>query len=39
MRDEFKDYPERALYMIGAISEINGKPKAGAPDPATAARG
>ncbi|HEY5492347.1 MAG TPA: F0F1 ATP synthase subunit beta [Gemmatimonadaceae bacterium] len=27
MRDEFKDYPERALYMIGAISEIKGKPQ------------
>ena len=21
LRDEFKDYPERALYMIGAIDE------------------
>ena len=41
MRDEFKDYPESAFYMIGAIGEIKGQPKAtskaGAPDaPATA---
>jgi F-type H+-transporting ATPase subunit beta len=28
LRDEFKDYPESALYMIGAISEAKGKPKA-----------
>jgi len=37
MRDEFKDYPESAFYMIGAISEIKGKPEgksnAGAPHP------
>ena len=39
MRDEFKDYPESALYMIGAIGEIKGMPKAGAPDPAPAASG
>jgi F-type H+-transporting ATPase subunit beta len=26
LHDEFKDYPERALYMIGAISEVKGKP-------------
>ena len=26
LRDEFKDYPESALYMIGAISEARGKP-------------
>jgi F-type H+-transporting ATPase subunit beta len=25
LRDEFKDYPERALYMIGAIDEAKGK--------------
>ena len=25
LRDEFKDYPESALYMIGAISEVKGK--------------
>jgi F-type H+-transporting ATPase subunit beta len=24
LRDEFKDYPERALYMIGAIDEAKG---------------
>ena len=40
LRDEFKDYPESALYMIGAIGEAKrpatpGKPAAGAvtPDP------
>ena len=33
LRDEFKDYPESALYMIGAISEIKGKPKSGQPTP------
>src|SRR6204780_4409179 len=27
LRDEFKDYPESALYMIGAIDEARGKPK------------
>ncbi|MFZ2956672.1 MAG: F0F1 ATP synthase subunit beta [Candidatus Ozemobacteraceae bacterium] len=26
LRDEFKDYPERALYMIGAIDEAPQKP-------------
>ncbi len=26
LRDEFKDYPESALYMIGPISEVRGKP-------------
>jgi len=26
LRDEFKDYPESALYMIGAISEAQLKP-------------
>jgi F-type H+-transporting ATPase subunit beta len=25
LRDEFKDYPERALYMIGAIDEAKKK--------------
>ncbi len=30
LRDEFKDYPESALYMIGAISEAK-KPEAHAP--------
>ena len=35
LRDEFKDYPESALYMIGAVDEAKGKPKAGPPvDPA-----
>jgi F-type H+-transporting ATPase subunit beta len=33
LRDEFKDYPERALYMIGAIDEAKGKAKPGAPAP------
>ena len=28
LHDEFKDYPESALYMIGAISEAKDKPKA-----------
>ena len=27
LRDEFKDYPESALYMIGPISEAKGKSK------------
>jgi F-type H+-transporting ATPase subunit beta len=27
LRDEFKDYPESGLYMIGPISEAKGKPK------------
>jgi F-type H+-transporting ATPase subunit beta len=26
LRDEFKDYPESALYMIGAIAEAKGTP-------------
>jgi F-type H+-transporting ATPase subunit beta len=30
LRDEFKDYPESALYMIGAIDEAQEKVKAGA---------
>jgi F-type H+-transporting ATPase subunit beta len=25
LRDEFKDYPESALYMIGTIGEAKGK--------------
>ena len=37
LRDEFKDYPESALYMIGPISEIKGKPRTGAPDAAATA--
>jgi len=34
LRDEFKDYPESALYMIGAIDEAKAKlhPAATAPD-------
>jgi F-type H+-transporting ATPase subunit beta len=36
LRDEFKDFPERALYMIGAIDEAQtgakSPPKAAAPD-------
>ena len=31
LHDEFKDYPERGLYMIGPISEAKGKPKSPAP--------
>jgi F-type H+-transporting ATPase subunit beta len=27
LHDEFKDYPESGLYMIGAIGEAKGKPK------------
>jgi len=39
LRDEFKDYPESALYMIGAIGEVKGKAKthAAAPAPVPAA--
>ncbi len=37
LHDEFKDYPESGLYMIGPISEAKGKPKpvspAGPPTP------
>jgi F-type H+-transporting ATPase subunit beta len=28
LRDEFKDYPERAFYMIGTIDEATAKAKA-----------
>jgi len=31
LRDEFKDYPESGLYMIGPISEAKGKPKPASP--------
>ena len=31
LRDEFKDYPESALYMIGAIDEAKGKAKPAEP--------
>lgn len=34
LRDEFKDYPESALYMIGPITEARGKPAPVAPGPA-----
>ncbi|MEO8762622.1 MAG: F0F1 ATP synthase subunit beta, partial [Bacteroidia bacterium] len=27
LKDEFKDYPESAFYMIGTIDEVKGKPK------------
>ena len=33
LRDEFKDYPESGLYMIGAIAEAKGKPKVEMPLP------
>ena len=33
LRDEFKDYPESALYMIGAIDEAKGKANAESPRP------
>jgi F-type H+-transporting ATPase subunit beta len=33
LRDEFKDYPESALYMIGAIGEAK-KPEAKQPEAA-----
>jgi F-type H+/Na+-transporting ATPase subunit beta len=38
LRDEFKDYPERALYMIGAIGEAQAgtKPEAKVESPADA---
>ncbi|MGA8706983.1 MAG: hypothetical protein WB646_08350, partial [Steroidobacteraceae bacterium] len=29
LHDEFKDYPESALYMIGAIDEVKQPPSAG----------
>jgi F-type H+/Na+-transporting ATPase subunit beta len=32
LRDEFKDVPESALYMIGAIAEVKSKPTAEASD-------
>ena len=31
LRDEFKDYPESALYMIGAIAEARAKAETGRP--------
>jgi F-type H+-transporting ATPase subunit beta len=35
LRDEFKDYPESALYMIGPISEVKGKKTVKGEDPHT----
>ncbi|MBB1078169.1 F0F1 ATP synthase subunit beta, partial [Rhodoferax sp. 4810] len=32
--DEFKDFPERALYMIGAVDEAKEKTKPGQPSSA-----
>jgi len=37
LRDEFKDYPEHALYMIGAISEAQAKKDAQPKTPQAAA--
>jgi F-type H+-transporting ATPase subunit beta len=37
LRDEFKNYPERALYMIGAIDEAKKPTPKPAPRPAAAA--
>ena len=31
LKDEFKDYPESAFYMIGAIDEAEAKAKAAKP--------
>jgi len=31
LRDEFKDYPESALYMIGSVDEAKEKAKTGLP--------
>jgi F-type H+-transporting ATPase subunit beta len=31
LRDEFKDYPEHALYMIGGVEEAKEKAKSGKP--------
>jgi F-type H+/Na+-transporting ATPase subunit beta len=31
LRDEFKDYPESGLYMIGAVDEAKGKPNPAPP--------
>ncbi len=31
LRDEFKDFPERALYMIGKVDEAKKKEKPGQP--------
>jgi F-type H+-transporting ATPase subunit beta len=37
LNDEFRDYPESALYMIGAISEVKGLSGKGAPKVAPSA--
>jgi F-type H+-transporting ATPase subunit beta len=37
LRDEFSDYPERALYMIGRIDEADAKAKSTAPAAAAVA--
>ncbi len=36
LNDEFKDYPESALYMIGTVDEAKDKAKAGKAEPAQA---
>jgi F-type H+-transporting ATPase subunit beta len=33
LRDEFKDFPESALYMIGTVDEAKEKAKSAKPDP------
>ena len=38
LRDEFKDYPEGALYMIGTIDEAKGKAKPSQPATLTEAK-
>jgi F-type H+-transporting ATPase subunit beta len=38
LRDEFKDYPESALYMIGAIGEAKKQSPPGACKPAAQAK-
>ena len=38
LRDEFKDYPESALYMIGGVDEAKAKRPAGAPGASTKAK-
>jgi len=40
VRDEFKDYPESALYMIGAVDEakLKAKPDQPAAPPAPQAK-
>ena len=38
LRDEFKDVPESALYMIGAVEEAKEKAKTAKPDPKVPAK-